>query len=59
MSLKCIKGTCMIEISKYFEATFSKFQCGFRKGYDAQHCLIAMIEKGRQPLTIGVFLQHD
>ena len=27
------------QISKYFETRFCKFQCGFRKGYSAQHCL--------------------
>ena len=29
----------------YFDKHFSKFQCGFRKGFNAQHCLITMIEK--------------
>ena len=24
---------------------FSKFQCSFQKGFNAQHCLITMIEK--------------
>ena len=33
------------QISKYFETRFSKFQCGFQKGYSAQHCLLAMIEE--------------
>ena len=23
----------------------SKYQCGFRKGYSTQHCLLAMLEK--------------
>ena len=32
---------------------FSKYQCGFRKGFSAQHCLIAMIEKWRQSLDFG------
>ena len=26
----------------------SKYQCGFRKGYYAQHCLLAMIEKWKK-----------
>ena len=26
------------------ENVFSKFQCGFRKGYSMQQCLIALIE---------------
>ena len=33
------------QISNFFEDVFSKYQCGFRKGYSAQHCLLAMIEK--------------
>ena len=27
------------QISEYFEPTLSKFQCGFGKGFSAQHCL--------------------
>ena len=46
------------QISKYFETRFSKFQCGFRKGYSAQHCLLAMIEKQKTAVDNGVFLQH-
>ena len=30
------------QISEYI---LSKFQCGFRKGYSVQHCLLAMLEK--------------
>ena len=33
------------QIYPYFERLFSKFQCGFRKGFNAQHCLLVMIEK--------------
>ena len=33
------------QISEYFEPILSKFQCDFRKGYSAQHCLLAMLEK--------------
>ena len=33
------------QISEYFEPILSKFQCGFRKGFSAQHCLLAMLEK--------------
>ena len=32
------------QIYPYFNTLFSKFQCGFRKGFNAQHCLLAMIE---------------
>ena len=33
------------QISEYFEPILSKFQCGFRKGFSVQHCLLAMLEK--------------
>ena len=36
----------------YLNQIFSKYQCGFRKGYNAQHCLIAVIEKWRKFLDI-------
>ena len=32
-------------MSEYFESFFSKYQCGFRKGFSAQHCLLSMLEK--------------
>ena len=35
-------------MQNYFENIFSKYQCGFRKGYNAQHCFIALIEKWKQ-----------
>ena len=34
------------EMSEFFESSFfSKYQCGFRKGFSAQHCLVSMLEK--------------
>ena len=27
---------------------FSKYQCGFRKGFNAQYCLLAMLEKWKK-----------
>ena len=41
------------QIYPYLNQTFSKYQCGFRKGYDDRHCLMAMIEKWRKFLDIG------
>ena len=35
------------QISPYFGSVFSKLQCGFRKGFNAQHCLLTMVEKWR------------
>ena len=31
----------------------SKYQCGFRKGHSAQHCLIALLEKWRESIDRG------
>ena len=34
------------QMSEYFESSFfSKYQCGFRKGFSAQHYLVSMLEK--------------
>ena len=33
------------QISKFVEPLLSKYQCGFRKGYNTQYCLLAMLEK--------------
>ena len=41
------------QIYPYFDTLFSKFQCGFRKGFNAQHCLLAMIEKWCKTLYKG------
>ena len=41
------------QIYSYFDTLFSKFHCGFRKGFNAKHCLLAMIEKWRETLDKG------
>ena len=41
------------QIYPYFQTIFSKFQCGFRKGFNTQHCLLAMVEKWRKTLDAG------
>ena len=33
-------------MSEYFSSSFfSKYKCGFRKGFSGQHCLVSMLEK--------------
>ena len=46
-NLSKIFERCMFKhMSNYFEEHFlSKYQCGFRKGFSAQHCLMALLEK--------------
>ena len=36
------------QLSIYFEVILSKFQCGFRKGFSTQHCLLLMLEKWKR-----------
>ena len=39
---------CMFrQINEYMDVFLSKHQCGFRKGYSTQQCLLAMLEKWR------------
>ena len=33
------------QLSTFFKNILSKFQCGFRKGYSTQHCLLIILEK--------------
>ena len=44
----------------YFENVFSKFQCGFRKGFSTQQCLLLIIEKWKKAVdkdqTFGALL---
>ena len=42
---KVYKKLMYNQIYPYFDKLFSKFQCGFWKNFNAQHCLLAMIEK--------------
>ena len=41
------------QIYPYFDTLLSKFQCGFQKGFNAQYCLLAMIEKWHKTLDKG------
>ena len=37
----------------YFDNLLSKYQCGFRKGFNAQHCLISMMKKWKESVYSG------
>ena len=41
------------QIQNFFENILSKYQCSFRKGYNAQHCLITLIEKWKKSVNNG------
>ena len=36
------------QLSNHFDNILSKFQCGFRKGYSPQHCLLLLIDKWKK-----------
>ena len=45
-NLSKIFERCMYDqLKDYFDKLLSKYQCGFRKGFCTQHCLLPMIEK--------------
>ena len=47
------ENTLYYQIAPYFEKIFSKYQTGFRKGFNSQDCLIAMIKNFRNSLHKG------
>ena len=38
------------QIFPYFDSVFFKFQCGFRKDFNVQHCLLTMVKMLRKTL---------
>ena len=52
-NLSKIFERCMYDqLKDHFDKLLSKYQCGFRKGFNTQHRLLAMIEKLRKSLDI-------
>ena len=41
------------QIQNFFENIISKYQSGFRKGYNSQYCLITLIEKWKKSVDNG------
>ena len=41
------------QITIFIDPLLSKYQCGFRKSFSAQHCLLAMIEKWKNAVDKG------
>ena len=42
---KMFERIMFVQISASFDNVFSKYQCGFRKGYSTQHCNLKMLKK--------------
>ena len=38
----------------FFNTVFSKYQCGFRKGFSSQHCLITLLEQRKKSIDQGL-----
>ena len=41
------------QIQNYFHEILYKYQCGFRKGFNAQHSLVSMMEKWKESVENG------
>ena len=53
-TLSKIYERCMYDqMYKYFDQILSKYQCGFRQGYNTQHCQLMMVEKWNKALDKG------
>ena len=52
--LSKIYERCMYDQTyQYFDQILSKYQYGFRQGYNTQHCLLMKIEKWKEALDQG------
>ena len=47
---KIFEKTMQKQMGSYMDAFLSPFLCGYRKGFNAQHALISMLEKWRVSL---------
>ena len=52
---KMFEHILLKQMENFVESILSKFQCGFRKGFSAQHCLLVMIEKMRMSIDKKMF----
>ena len=41
------------QFSKYFDSLLAPNQCGFRKGFSSQYCLLVMLEKFKEAIDRG------
>ena len=51
--LKSLKDAFFVNYPILWISFLSKYQCGFRKGYSTQYCLLAMLEKWKPALDKG------
>ena len=51
--LKVFERSMFAQMSSFFDNFLSKQQCGFRKGYSTQQCLLALLEKWKRAVDSG------
>ena len=44
---KVFERSMFKQMSSFFDDIFSKYQCGFRKGFSTQQCLLALLKNGK------------
>ena len=44
---------CIYDQIQLFFDSLSKYQCGFRRDYNAQHCMVSLIEKWKKSVDNG------
>ena len=52
---KMFEKLLLYQINDYMDPKLSKFLCGFRKGFSAQHCLIMLLEKWKRSVDSREF----
>ena len=50
---KIYKKLLYDQLSKYFDSLLATNQCGFRKGFSSQYCVLVMLEKFKEALDRG------
>ena len=44
------------QIQLFIDSLLSKYQCGLRRGQNAQHCSVSMIEKRKKSVVVVIFI---
>ena len=66
-SQKSLNDACFVKFSSFMDSYLSKQQCGFRKGYSPQYCLLVMLKKWKNAVNKGkcfgallqIYLRHS
>ena len=50
---KVFERSMLRQMSKFFDDIFSKYQYGFRKGFNTKQCLLALLDKWKRSMDRG------